>query len=233
MNTKILHIAGILGGAVVGAAVGYFVAQERLVKKFDALLEEEVEKTREHLAAQYKRDEFATPEAVLARRKPARPEGVSDEVHVGPDTEVVEHVLTKLRHGTWNGDKPAVKNIFENPAKDAPLKIDKSGPYIISVDEFMAGEKSYSQINYTYFEGDGVLCDEADMPVQDTNRSVGDDNLTHFGAMSNDPNVVYIRNDKQQLDYEICRSGGSYSEEVAGMQEDPFRGPKILKMRKE
>jgi hypothetical protein len=70
------------------------------------------------------------------------------------------------------------------------------------------------------------------MPIPDVNATVGDGNLDRFGHRSKDPRVVYIRNEKLGIEYEVCKSDGSYAEEVGGFIKHDNR-PKIRKFRKE
>lgn len=92
-------------------------------------------------------------------------------------------------------------------------------PYVIHHDEFMEGEKDYEQQQLTYFKGDDILIDNRDEVVQDTEATVGDSNLLRFGHGSKDRNIVYVRNDRIELDFEIVQDEGSYTEKVLGFLE--------------
>lgn len=89
-------------------------------------------------------------------------------------------------------------------------------PYIMHVDEFMEDD-SYEKISITYYEGDDVLVDERDMPIDDEEMTVGRDNLERFGWESKDKNIVYVRNDKMEVFFEIARSEQAYTDVVAGV----------------
>lgn len=129
---------------------------------------------------------------------------------------------------------PIETNIFEEVRVQQDLPEDfneeiarASGkPYIIPVDAFMHAEVGYPNLTFTFFEGDRVVVDDRDAIVG-VAAEVGDyidevfglDNF-RFGYLSGDANVVYIRNDKTGYDYEILKSEGKYSEEVAGFTDD-------------
>ena len=49
----------------------------------------------------------------------------------------------------------------------------------------------------------------------DFHNVVGD---LRFGHGSNDPNVVYIRNDRLKAEYEVLLNSGSYQEEILGQK---------------
>lgn len=85
--------------------------------------------------------------------------------------------------------------------------------YIIHRDEYFAEETNNSQSTLTYYRGDNVLCDELDTPIYDMEKVVG---TLIFGKGSNDPNVVYVRNERLEADYEVLLDHGYYQTEVLG-----------------
>jgi hypothetical protein len=97
-------------------------------------------------------------------------------------------------------------------------RVDKNKPYVVSSDEALSNEANYSSSTITYYEGDDTLCGEGDDILDDASRllTVGT-NLSDFGTMSGDPNVVYIRNDQIQMYLEVLRDERKYSEVVAGL----------------
>ena len=91
----------------------------------------------------------------------------------------------------------------------------KDKPYILHYDEFFNCEEDYDQSALTYYQTDDILTDENDVPVFDFHNVVGD---LRFGHGSNDPNVVYIRNDRLKAEYEVLLNSGSYQEEILGQK---------------
>jgi len=129
---------------------------------------------------------------------------------------------------------PIETNIFEEVRvhQDLPEDFNEeiaraSGkPYVIPFDVFMHAEVGYPQLTFTFFEGDRVVVDDRDALVGVANEVggyiddvFGMDNF-RFGYLSGDNNVVYIRNDKTGYDYEVLKSEGKYSEEIAGFTEN-------------
>ena len=122
-------------------------------------------------------------------------------------------------------------NIFsenESSASSAGGR-DTNRPFILSAREFEEGELDYSQNTLMYYEGDDVLTDERDQPIHHLQKIVGAENLK-FGEMSDDPNIVYIRNNELEVDFEVCRSKGTFTEEVLGFTE-PSNKPRPRKFR--
>lgn len=108
-------------------------------------------------------------------------------------------------------------NVFSDNSSEADER-NPNKPFILTQREFEEGEHDYTQNTLTYYEGDDVLTDERDQPIHNKRPVIGEDNL-QFGEKSNDPNIVYIRNNHLEVDFEVCRSAGSFAEEVLGYTE--------------
>lgn len=83
-----------------------------------------------------------------------------------------------------------------------------SKPYVIPPADFDT-EDDYDVISLTYY-ADGVLTDEQNNPIEDVDRLVGRDSLTHFGEYEED--AVHVRNDEMRCDFEILRDLSKYSD---------------------
>lgn len=90
-------------------------------------------------------------------------------------------------------------------------------PYAISDDDFNEDEE-FEQITITWFDGDGVLVDELEQLIDDPEGLVGLSNMDRFGYLSNDKNIVYIRNTDKKIDFEVVKSEGNYAQEVLGLE---------------
>lgn len=232
-------------GAGLGVA-GYFLLKKKLEKQFEEQLNRELDEMRLFYARVRKEGAYATPESA------AEALGVKEatEAHKSYDTvqageEITEEQLVALRERMKRGgpstDEVDVEievrsNIFtERSIAEFDLEQERSKrasnpetPFVISKDEYFEGEPSYVNTTITWYEGDGILADERDVPVENVDALIGEDNLLRFGYGSGDPNIVYIRNTKNQVDFEVVRSTGEYANEVAG-----FGGTDIHRGRKE
>lgn len=99
----------------------------------------------------------------------------------------------------------------DNNEEDTTMSTETGHIKIIYPDEFDT-EDGYEAITLTYYEGDGVLTDEWDEPIEDVDYLVGADFADHFGEFEED--TVYVRNHRTKGDYEICKDLRSYSEVV-------------------
>lgn len=207
-------------GAIVGGVATYFVVERKLRLKYNQLADDEIQEMKEHyrkaemnlldmqkhIAEQHKPDLDAMTKHLRDR---AKAEIIAEEAgYVEEETEEdpeEENIFTELP--PWNYDK-------EMAGRNSDF------PFIMHLEEYRQSDCSH-QITITYFEGDDVLVDEADEVISKKDEVVGMENLTKFGYGSDDPNVVYIRNPKLDIEYEILRHRGHYAKEILGLEEDP------------
>lgn len=141
-----------------------------------------------------------------------------DYVRVDPD---------KMRN--YRPDPEVVKNIFDAAPKDSEgfvwdysLELKErmpENPYVIHHDEWTDNELGHEQLFLTYYEYDNVVADgTADVPIDDLEYTVGADNLNRFGHGSEDPRIVYVRNERLGIDYEITFDSGSFEDKVLGVE---------------
>lgn len=204
------------------AAVSVAVTMKKLEKKYSDLANIEINEAREYYKNRVEVvPQYSTPaEAVQALI--GEPAGLDEAVDalaiyqgVKPGANVVETTvaLTEVSANVFTDAGPKELDL-EKEVRD-PEK-----PYVITEAEFMAAEFDYEQANFTYYLGDEVLTAEDESIVENVDYTVGSENLRRFGDGSNDPNVVYVRNVKLKLDYEIVKSFGKYSVEVAGLDDE-------------
>jgi len=204
-----------------GFAAGYLFAQKRLMDQMDARVEIETRSAKLFYENLYRKNEFATPSDVLA--KTAAESALS--IYQGNDPPFeVEHAAEKPHKNRDNRGR-FVHNIFDDGKAEIILDTDPpvlppDMAYIISEDAFLSNEVEHEQVSITYYVGDDILADEKDEVVPDADALVGEDALLQFGHMSNDDNIVYVRNPRLNLDFEVQKSMGKYAVEVLGL-DDP------------
>jgi hypothetical protein len=210
-------LGGVAVGLVVGFAVGYRFNKEKIKAEAFRQSEAEVEKIRE---LYQQKTVAATPkppvEEIIEERgykgpeiaydrplKPPVPGVVEPVVVVPPPVVIVEE--TEVRIPVWNYDEELEKRVHGQP-------------YIIHQDELADKQDEYNRVIYTYYAGDDVLVDEENgHPLPHADIVVGVENLK-FGYGSDDENVVFVRNDRLELDMEICRTPDSYEEKILGLE---------------
>lgn len=105
-------------------------------------------------------------------------------------------------------DYEAYESISQEYDYSTVPNIGSEKPYVISPEEF--GElEEYDRISLTCY-ADKILTDENDCLIEDVERIVGLESLTHFGEYEDDS--VFVRNDRLKCDYEILLDQRSYAE---------------------
>lgn len=229
-----------LGGAGVGAAIGFFVGyrfnREKIKAEAFKESEQEITELREYyhnklLAADNRNEKAEMREIVIE-------EGYSDE-----PTPIVDLTSLRTAEEKIEEDRPLPapvpmapqQKIFRSTdtEKDKmdgwnfPHELAKRTsefPHIIHQDEFTNNESEFAQVTYTYYVGDDVLTDERDEILSDRDALVGRNVLTRFGHGTDDYNILYVRNPVLELEIEICRDTGSYEEKVLGLEREPGNG---------
>jgi hypothetical protein len=137
-------------------------------------------------------------------------------------TEDLEEATDEVNHNLFGDGDSEWPNyseyIEENPRT-------REAPYVITVLEYSTGEENYDQATLVWYdedevEGLGVLADLADLPIEDVDMVVGEENMKKFGQWSGSSNTVYIRNERIRTDFEVARTRGSYAEAV-GLKNRP------------
>jgi hypothetical protein len=186
----------------IGIVAGYFIAKRHLEEDVEILIEDTVQLT----------FKFEEEEA------PVRPLFVINE----HDLIISDRntTITDIDEEDLEGGEESMINVFAEADEDWDYEYELSMrlphiPYTIHRDEFFADEMGWdSQSTLTWYEGDEVLVDELNNALTNAPAFIG--NPT-FGHGSGDPNVVYVRNEKFQAEYEVLRDPGSYEIEVLGL----------------
>lgn len=154
-------------------------------------------------------------------------EAVSSKIMIAP--VVFDDLIEKINPDDYPEDEPEEdeeplpdpEDIFPpvTPGWDYAEEVPKrtaDAPYIIHRDEFFGEEaEGYIQSTLMYYKGDDILVDEQDVPIYDRAKVVCE---LEFGKGSEDPSIVYIRNDKLEAEYEVILDRGLFQVEVLGAQ---------------
>lgn len=184
---------------VAGAAVGSVVTWKLIEKKYKDLADEEIESVIETFKNRkpiITKDEVKeTVEKVINKYKEPK--------------EIVEDIVTAERYSIENEEE-----IDEDDESNYTVNVDNDDevvtPYVITPEEF--GEyNEYGTKTLTYY-ADNVLTDEIDNPItsEEMITMIGPDALDHFGEYEDDS--VYIRDEMNEMDYEILKSEKKFSE---------------------
>ena len=184
---------------VAGATIGSVVTWKLIEKKYKDLADEEIEsviETFKNRKPRITKDNVKeTVEKVINKYKEPK--------------EIVEDIVTSERYSIENEEE-----IDEDDESNYTVNIDNDievvTPYVITPEQF--GEyNEYGTKTLTYY-ADNVLTDEIDNPItsEEMVTMIGQDALDHFGEYEDDS--VYIRDEINEMDYEILKSEKKFSE---------------------
>jgi hypothetical protein len=176
----------------VGVVIGFFAGRRRVV--LTVIRPDEPEQLDLFTVVETTTVEVEAPDAETALEK-------AEEVLEEPRIEI--NVFT-VDDGDWDYEL------------EEQLRSEEE-PYVIHVEEFMENEKHYHQDTLTYYAGDDIMADSDDTPFYEYRTHMGE---LKFGHGSRDKNVVYIRNDRIEMEWEILLHQGKFAEEVLGLQLD-------------
>ena len=189
MSRGLYLTAGFILGTLAGSGLTWYLLKD----KYETDMNEDFQARREAAAAE--------------RREEKKKEEPKESVDVGaihnkPSIMEYAEKLNKEGYVSYtNTERPIVKD--REPDNEA---------YVIPPETFDEGDDlGYEKISMTYYS-DGVVADDADDILEDVEKILGDF-AEHYGDYEDD--VVYVRNESQRVDYEICKDNRTY-EEVSG-----------------
>lgn len=171
---------------VLGAGVGSLVTWKLVEEKYKKLADEEIKS----VVDRFKQREEEQKEPVN--------EAVEEDTTV-ENEETIEFTEEEKAEYQNKVQELGYSNDVE------PIQEEHAAPYVIAPEEF--GEE-YETRSWTLY-ADGLLVDEDDMIVDNPENIIGDA-LSHFGEYEDDS--VYVRNEKEEYDYEILKHEKPFSE---------------------
>lgn len=164
------------------------------------------------------------------------PDKLINEIEEGVNAKPFDiHVAEGFKAGiTETADR--ITNIFDEAKKNMKnyknLTVDEKAELehpedesdtkdieIITEDEFHETALHHGKEYLIYYDEDDVLTDDDGYPIPDIEDSVGD-SCSRFGEKCDSPNMVYVRNHKEGVDYEITRVRESYSSKMFNVDDD-------------
>lgn len=209
-NTKI--ILSFIGGAAVGSLICFALLKEKYenlaneeIEHMNNYYEEELKNVREVVEEIKESEEQEKRTYVDYVKKYSPDEIVKDKYYDMPYPDVIDE--------DYHED--------DSPPEDPPENdLLYEEPFVISREDFDDTYAHFDKITITYYEQDDVLADSQDEVIPDIESVVGYEALCRFGDMSDDDNIVYVRNGRLGSDYEIILAQESYTESVLGIVHD-------------
>jgi hypothetical protein len=125
-----------------------------------------------------------------------------------PEGETPEETRTNLQNiiNTYTADPDSQVDIDRFIDLAVDIEHEPSPPFVISREDYAYDEEgdSFEKITLQYYHRDRIVLDGDEDPV-DVAQIVGWRNLSQFGGVSGDPDVVFVRNRRLETDFEVVK----------------------------
>lgn len=182
----------------IGAALGAFATWQYLKPKYERMVQDEV-------------NEFKKDWSEREGEKTEDPDE-DDESRI-MDIEELEQKRNELREMVKQYDDILDENKYTKVLEKGGSNMKDDEPYVISPLKFAEEDEDYDVVSLTY-HADGFLVDDMGVLIDDVESIVGTEFPEHFGEYTEDPDTVYVRNERLMTDYEIQRDLDNYAESV-------------------
>lgn len=232
MNPNINLALAALSGALAGSVITFLVTRETTANKVRKDVEDLVSDAEIRIMKKYKvgpwgvmikyneadveaTDQMFEDASVAAALEFARiNEYVAEPVEDEADGKVVAGNVFDHYESV---PAPEEESDDEEPFVGNPTNDDPE-PYCVSEDEYNFDMEDFQKMTLSFYAGDSVLADEIERVVEDVESTVGLRNLETFAP---DNEVLYIRNNRLQVGFEVILENAKYSEVVMGLDTTP------------
>ncbi len=186
MNRSIFtKIGAFIIGAGVGAAVAYKVMDVRCSQR----IQDEVNSVKEVYSLKYSSGDDKVIKNQNGNEKTTSTDDILEAKKIIDDSE----------YATESDSK-------ENNGKD---KENMNELHVISPEE--VGDCDYTVITLWHYS-DGTVTNDEGKVISNVEELIGKDYADHFGEYEEDPDAVYVRNDNQEVDYEVLKDSRDFSD---------------------
>lgn len=91
-------------------------------------------------------------------------------------------------------------------------------PYEISLEQFTEEMDHFDKVTIYYYADDDTLADEKEEIITERDILIGEETLLYMDEEFKDGGVIYVRNERMSIDYEIICLNKSYAETVIGQR---------------
>lgn len=223
MNDTLENIIIGVGGFIVGGLIGMFATKKVCQKRAD----EEIESIKSRFTV-----ERRTIPPVETSSVHKKTEEEQKEALVAARTKKpIEYYTSRYAHAhPKKTEKPAEQKpvVDEEPEDKTDIVIDEvpqaPDPYdaiapepglselpVLLTDPMQFGRNPNYAVVYCTLYSDGVLAeDDTDLPVPNVQSVIGSANLEQFGIYDEEPESLYIRNDRLKTYYAVSRDVRRY-----------------------
>ena len=184
----------------IGAALGALATWQYLKPKYERMVQDEVSEFKREWAERNGKNEEDSDESS------------DDESRIMDITEL-EEKRAQIREMAKQYDNILEDNKYKQVLEKGGSNMKDDEPYVISPLKFAEEDEDYEVVSLTY-HADGILVDDMGELIEDAESIVGTEFPEHFSEYTEDPDTVYVRNERLMTDYEIQRDIEPYASSV-------------------
>lgn len=236
MNTILKIAGGFVIGAAVGSLVTYFVVRD----SFQACADEQIENMRQYY--------IEHPPKERKHETPKKPEGTASEtssvlLSKKPNEEDREYEAKSQKYLS-RYSKPDLDDLvsritetdLDEDGEDVLVEFNESDaretPYIIPEESYMRTYPGlFNSEALEFWVNDNVLRVADSDEVVDISTTIGYDPINYLLDPQRTSDVVFVRNEKLKMEYEIERVDGDYFELFDGDDAKPAPIPQVEQRR--
>lgn len=190
-------------GAAAGAGITYYLVKDKAQKDAD----KQIEEMRQYVEKKLR--PFKTAEKMNEKAKEAEEKALGNDTQADFGPDYVDYTKIAREYDTRSDEEGDEIDIYDEEealkASEQSPKDENSGPRIITIDEFTDISPYYDKVMLRLDTNSFRLFDE--LTDQEENFDLlGDINVDEF--VRSDEDVMYIRNDKLGVDYEVEKIEG-------------------------
>lgn len=203
MNNKLLNTIMFATGAAIGSVVTWKI----LKTKYEQITQEEIDSVKYEYGRLARLMQNDNEKVFRDEECDESTEYEHTREFSENDKEMTEYYKLSDNYRSSDDER---KNNEEGDMGDEDEVPYVNGPYVISPDDFNNNPPGFNAQALDYF-ADDVLADGWGV-ILDIDETIGEDAVNHFGEYVDD--IVYVRNERTELDYEVTRDPRTYEEAV-------------------
>lgn len=206
MNNKMVSFLMFAAGAVIGSLVTWKVVKT----KYEDIAQEEIDSVKEEYTRLMVSMRKKLNDSVTYKDdEDDESEEDADDDDFDDSTMTNYNEIVKSYRSSDEEENTQNEKEGEEKEEDNDGVSYMKAPYVISPDDF-GSVPGYNVEPLDYF-ADGILADGWGVEL-DIAETIGEDAVNHFGDYDDD--VVYVRNEQTELEYEVTRDPRTYAEAV-------------------
>lgn len=219
------QIAYLVSVGILGIGIGVYASAKHFEAKYKQIADEEIASVKDF----YSKSSTRNPDEFVEEARAAQDTPVPTVAHfpLPSSQKALEELRQKLSGVTPYGKLAKDYGSYSIPSgipdsETAEIVQDAvfapgDAIYVISEDQFLNERDEFDKVSVTYFVEDDVLINENENVMPNPEASIGD-GLDYFGYESGNPDIVYVRNERISIDFEVVRDLRSYALVVGGFR---------------